>query len=169
MAENNFIFLFFKFRDKPNCPEYTEALSYLYDIFNSYFSSKVFNLQEKEDLIQDVILSIHKARFSAMSQEKFYGFIYAIAKYKYIDLVRKQKCYRDNLKKIKATEQFFYFISLGEFDFSKILNKQECEVFSLQYLEGLSIHQITEELDLTLNSVKSSSYRARKKIKDCFL
>ena len=177
MAKESFISDFFNFRDQTEHPAYRNALYYIYTLMEKFFQFRTSNNQDREDIVQETILAIHKSRLAAKSEEKFLGFLYAIARYKFIDSLRKKQLYSKTFIHVSEDEDFFDFLTtlthhseldLIIMDINSILSPKEKQIFLLSKIQGKSNHIISQELNITVDAVKSIFYRARKKLKEYF-
>ena len=153
-------------------------------LFNEYYESLVrfaekfiFDQHASEDLVQELFIHIWEqaSRLEINSSIKAY-FYQAL----------RNRClnYLKNLK-VKDKRNLLYIdalISVNDdtelFD-PEIIDKiksaidelppQMANVFKLQILEGLKQNEIAEELDISVNSVKTHLKRARKKLRELLL
>lgn len=178
MRENEiFVRFFFENRCNATSKNYKYALSKIYDLIKRYLSKRISNSQDLEDLTQDVVLAIHSARFSAEKEATFLGFIYAIAKYKLADFYRTNSRNPISNSILIEGEEFFNFlltvsgeaeINIIQEDLGKLLSEREVNIFILQRVQGKTVHEIATSEELTVEAVKSISYRVGKKIKGYF-
>lgn len=164
-----------------------------------FFQDKVFstvlsiiqNVEEAEDISQEVFIEVYESVRKFRGESKISTWIYRIATTKALEAYRKKR----------ATKRFAFLTSLfGDDD--KIVhhsvtfehpgivleNKERASIlfkhinqlpdnqkiaFTLCNIEGLSYHEITEVMQLSLSSVESLLFRAktnlRKTLKDYYV
>ena len=68
---------------------YTELLELSSEMISSYLSRRINDKSAVEDVVQDVLLSIHRARHTFQVSQPFEPWLYAITKRRFIDYLRK--------------------------------------------------------------------------------
>lgn len=180
--KNGFVDLFFSAREIPDSNDYKEALFEIQKLIHNYIKSRVKAAEDIDDLTQEILTGIHKSRLSAESEQKFLGFIYAIARYKLADFMQNKKLRNKvflDLNNESNEVGFVAFITFSKmFDPEAELHLKQLEsqltmiekkVIRGLKTEGLTVSQLAEELGITIDAVKSIAYRSRKKIKEYFL
>ncbi|GIX41658.1 MAG: DNA-directed RNA polymerase sigma-70 factor [Leptospiraceae bacterium] len=144
-------------------------------ILKSYFSSKVFDQTVVEDLIQETLISIHKARHTYDPSLPVLNWIFAIAYRRYIDYVRKDA----RIKKYEHSTETFQHISSNliykseeQYDNQNRINsilehmtEREKKIITLLKIENYSIKEAAKILNLSESALKVAAHRAYKKIK----
>jgi len=147
---------------------------------------KIFNLLFRltgdyhlsEDLFQETFLKVYNGLRGYKGESKISSWIYSIALNVFRDSIRRK---RWRLLKINDTENYESYETVDENNPEKqfIENEEKETVIRkinklkeslkiplvLYYIEGLSIHQITEITGKTKDTIKVSLFRARKKLK----
>ena len=72
-----------------NKEAYSRLLNSVMGPLRSYFRRRVFDPGAIEDLVQETLLSVHKARHTYLPQHPFAPWLFSIAKYRMIDFLRK--------------------------------------------------------------------------------
>ncbi len=136
----------------------------------------VKNREEAEELSQDVFVKAFKNLESFKGDSKFSTWIYKIAYYASLDVVKR------NNRRIK-TENVDIFNEkdigivqdsldyLHEKERSKVINEaisklndDEQTILTLYYFEDLPLKEVSKVVDLTLDNVKTKLFRSRKKL-----
>lgn len=140
----------------------------------SFVSKRIDNNKDAEEIVQDVFLASLDALRDFKYNCTLNTFICSIASHKIIDFYRKQKV--KNLMFSQLPEDFIPLISklLGpeeEFDLQEIrgqisvvfsrLSLKYQQILKLKYIEGLSMKEISSNLEMTIKSVESMIFRAR--------
>lgn len=123
---------------------------------------------EAEDLLQEVLIAVHTHRHTYDRSQPFTPWIYAIARYKFLDYLRRTKSSLKDLPMEKAAE----LTSNGDFaavESSLDLQRLLLEVSSkaraaIQYvkLDGLSVSEAAVRTEMSESAVKVAVYRGLK-------
>ena len=135
--------------------------------------SRYVSLQpDKEDLFQEVFLSIHKALPRFRGESSISTWIYRIAVNSSINFLKKRNYYK-NLKNVlnsfrliepeepKVSEDLSLFKPLEK------LNPQQRMVVVLADVEGNSLEEIAQIMKIPVGTVKSNLHRGREIIRNC--
>jgi RNA polymerase sigma-70 factor (ECF subfamily) len=148
---------------------YTSLLKHLAEALRVYFRRKLFQQQhEAEDLVQDVLLAIHTKRATFDASQKLTAWVYAIAHYKLIDLLRRRKR-RGVMAPIEDETALFAndndAAASGDIEtlLSHLPEKQR-ESIRLVKLEELSVREAAEKAGISESDVKVSVHRGLKKL-----
>ncbi len=162
---------------KGNKEVYQSLFDDYYEQLVAFARSFLFDQQESEDLVQDLFVYIweHASKVNISTSIKAY-FYQSI----------RNKCF-NHLKalKVKDKNNLLYMEGvlqadddLQHFD-PKILNEiiqsieelpeQMGKVFRMKMLDGLSREKIAEELDVSVNTVKTQLQRARQRLREKLL
>ena len=160
---------------------YSELLEKLIKILKNYFEGKM--PQFSDDIVQDTLISIHKARHTFDPSRPFRPWLFAIAKRRLIDFQRMQireKKRTESLQtsisfsnKLEQAEEYRNTGNLSEpnDNESKItsavemLSTKQQDVIKLLKLEGFSIDEVAEKLSLSNSNVKVIAHRAYEKLR----
>ncbi|MCG3087285.1 sigma-70 family RNA polymerase sigma factor [Sporosarcina cyprini] len=157
-----------------------DALEYIVDRYMPLLKNVVRHVLGpigREELIgecvNDVFLSIwqNARKFRGSDADSFKNWICAVAKYKAIDIYRKE---------VKNTEIPAEFVELlppdaptgevlAEDRVNQLLNqldKVDRQIFIMRYLLGFHPAEIAEVLDLSKSAVDNRIYRGKKKLRD---
>lgn len=144
----------------------------------------VQNLEEAEDISQEVFMEVYQSISKFRGDSKISTWLYKIATMKALEEIRKKK----------AKKRFAFFTNLfGEanevlhesvdfvhpgvvmeqqenafylFKAINLLPNNQKIAFTLSTIEGLSYHEITEIMQITLSSVESLLFRAKNKLRN---
>lgn len=128
---------------------------------------------EVEDLVQEALLAIHNQRLSYDTGVPLTSWVYAIARYKLIDWLRRHARHdslHDSLDDIDEGEQALFSNSdeaAGDArrDLAKLLAMlpaKQRDAIILTKLEGLSVHEAAGTLQMTDAAIKVSVHRGLK-------
>ena len=144
----------------------------------------VQNLEEAEDISQEVFMEVYQSISKFRGDSKISTWLYKIATMKALEEIRKKK----------AKKRFAFFTNLfGEanevlhesvdfvhpgvvmeqqenafylFKAINLLPNNQKIAFTLSTIEGLSYHEITEIMQITLSSVESLLFRAKNNLRN---
>jgi RNA polymerase sigma-70 factor (ECF subfamily) len=127
---------------------------------------------EAEDLVQEALLAIHIHRHSYDPAEPLTPWVYAIARYKLIDFLRRSKTSRadvsiDEAEDITAHDD--HFAAENSYDIRRLIGKlpkkMQCAIGAVK-LEGLSVAEAAQKCQLSEPAVKVSIHRGLKALAD---
>ena len=133
-----------------------------------------------QEITQDTFIQAFKSLPTLRDPNRFLGWLYVIAKRQCIEWLRRKPATMQSLDAMSKIEleQIFYTrylekertqASAGELRdvVERLLRKlpeTERSVMVLHYFSGLTCEEVSERLDVSLNTVKSRLYRARKRL-----
>ena len=136
----------------------------------------VKNREEAEEVSQDVFVKAYRNLKNFKGESKFSTWIYKIAYYASLDVVKRNKKFV-NSENIDAISEFeienvqISLRNLYEEDRNNIinaallkLNEDERTILTLFYFEELLLKEVSIILDLSLDNIKVKLFRARKKM-----
>ena len=142
-------------------------------LLTKYFAKKIKNAQDRQEIIQDTILSILDALPAFKQNSKFSTYIYSIARHELIDYYRRKKIKTILFShfpflKTLASKALGPQLSLEEkekkqqiYRCLKNLSEGYSTILRLRYIEGLSVKKISKKLSITYKAAESRLSRAR--------
>ena len=146
-----------------------------------YYATKLIsNEQEAEEIVVDTFLKLWERHNNFSSIEKIESFIYKSTRNNCFDVLRRQKRHRSREENLI---QYFSRNSQQQADdrliqsqLMHILDEEieklapQCKlVFKLGYIEKLSNDEISKELHVSINTVKTQKARALKQLRAALL
>lgn len=138
----------------------------------SYYKSRLLRsgrtAEEAEDLVQEALIVIHTQRHTYDPEQPLTPWVYAIARYKLIDHLRRTKTTRANVPLETASDILASddnTATESQFDLAKLLERlPERMRLSLQYvkLEGLSVAEAADRSGMSQSAVKVNVHRGLK-------
>jgi RNA polymerase sigma-70 factor (ECF subfamily) len=123
---------------------------------------------EAEDLLQEVLIAIHTHRHTYDRLEPFTPWIYAIARYKFLDYLRRTKSSFKDMP-MKSAEEFIASSDMAAvesgLDLQRLMSKISFKARqAIQYvkLEGLSVSEAAVRCGMSESSVKVAVHRGLK-------
>lgn len=152
---------------------YRHLLIHITKILRNFLNKRLFYKEIIEDVLQEILISIHKARHTYDSSRPFVPWVIAIAKFRLTDHLRKSYRAADN--------QMFYIEEIshemennvtnedGEYEYLykaiEELPQKQKNVVTLMKIEGLSVKEVAKECNMSESAVKTTAHRAYKMLK----
>lgn len=153
---------------------YSEFLQKISKILEQNLAGKITNPSERQDIIQEILISIHKARHTYDGERPIMPWINAIAKFRLTDYFRKY--YAVHNDKMTDIDDIYNLPSVtNDKNHANIIEEALCHVgdrektiLTLIHIEGYSCKETGDKLNLKENAVKVIAHRAIKKIRENF-
>lgn len=147
---------------------------------SSYVKSSVkrsfSNEQMAEDVVQEVLIALHKAKHTYDPDKAFKPWLGAIIRFKVIDHLRKSYRRRDREVFLSSDETFANYATNVDFDtgldLEKMLNtlpKKQRVAFELLKVDGLSVREAAAHTGWSESNIKVSAHRAYKLLRKAIL
>jgi len=153
---------------------YQKLLGECEGIARGYVKSRLSNVSEAEDVIQEILMSIHKARHTYQQGKPFKPWVYAICKYRLMDYLRslyKKNAFEsptalDELQ-LPTSEDVTEGVINNELLRKALscLNKKEQKIVTLMKIEGRTASEVALNLNMGVSAVKVAAHRAYAKMK----
>ncbi|MGC2457220.1 MAG: sigma-70 family RNA polymerase sigma factor, partial [Gallionellaceae bacterium] len=149
---------------------YAELLRETARMLRPFLSKRLSFDSEVEDLLQEILISIHKARHTYDGQRPYKPWAYAIAKFRLQDYLRMH--YADQLRHAvdiselennlheDVTESPISYESISG-EVHKLPGKQAA-ILQLMHQEGYTAKEVAQKLGMTESAVKVAAHRAYK-------
>ncbi len=138
----------------------------------AFVSRRINRPQDAEDVVQEILLAIHKARHTYQKNRPYKPWLYALAGYKLNDHLRQH--YRrhareelsDELPDITADEN----VTFGDRTHEQLeealacLNPKQQEILRQTKVEGRSSKEVAQALGMSETAVKVTVHRAMKQL-----
>ncbi len=147
---------------------YAEILQETSRFLRPFLAKRLSFTNEVDDLLQEILLSIHKARHTYDGNRPYKPWVYAIAKFRLQDYLRAhysdQLHHADDLSELEnylhenVTESAFTYESIsGEVE--KLPQKQAA-ILQLMHQEGYTAKEVAKKLGMNESAVKVAAHRA---------
>ncbi|MBC7385230.1 MAG: sigma-70 family RNA polymerase sigma factor [Cryobacterium sp.] len=132
-----------------------------------------------EDIVQDVLLALHRKRHTYRTEHPFLPWMFAVAKHRWIDVARMMAVRPEligwtesdweripDLEALEKIERQDEELTAKDalLDRMAILTDQQKELIRLAKLEELPLAEVAKRLQLNLSAVKVGIHRAMKKL-----
>ncbi len=140
----------------------------------SFVNRQLKDVQVSEEIVQDIFLASIDSMRERREIESLSAYIYAIARHKIIDYLRKKKIKKILLSAIPIHIINSYAAHLFREDVQReeladsiyrVFKKMPHEyalIIRLKYIEGLSVSEIAAKLSIRFKAAESMLFRARK-------
>jgi RNA polymerase sigma-70 factor (ECF subfamily) len=161
---------------------YQKVLKNILPLLKNFIKKYDFkNLLDINSIAQETLIAIHKSSQTYSSEKKFITWAFAIAKFKIQDELRK--IYRQKkLQQIDFSEIEQKFSSdLFDKNFEKtnedkvellqilkILPEKQQKIIKLLKIEGNSLKEVSNKMNMSIAATKTSAHRAYEKLKNKF-
>ena len=159
-----------------NSKAYAQLVERYKDLVFSLAIRMLKNREEAEEVSQDAFIKVFRSLESFKGDSKFSTWIYRVTYNACLDRIKKNKKYQNDV----AIDEFT-FNKLDDIDnaldqmiveernllIKKSINKlqeNDAALLTLFYFEELSLIEISEIINIEVNTVKVQLYRARKKL-----
>jgi RNA polymerase sigma-70 factor (ECF subfamily) len=124
--------------------------------------------EQMEELQQEVVLSIHQKKHTYSLERPLLPWIYAVARYRYIDDYRQKKRLPTAVEWVDelGTEEEAANEPLDYEELLALLTPQQRELFVRIKIEGQTYVQTAQALELSVPAVKVGVHRIMKVLKD---
>lgn len=153
---------------------YAELLRETARFLRPYFLRRLSFESEVDDLLQETLISIHKARHTYDGQRPYRPWVFAIAHFRLQDHLRKH--YADQLRHAEdiadhendlpedVTETGFNYESISA-EVEKLPDKQAA-ILRLMHREGYTAREVAEKMGMKESAVKVAAHRAYKVLRE---
>ena len=153
---------------------YAELLQETTRLLRPFLSRRLINASEVDDLMQEILISIHKARHTYDGKRPYKPWIYAIARYRLQDHLRAhyadQLAQADDISELEeflaedVTESALSYESISG-EVGKLPEKQ-ATILRLMHQEGYTAREVAAKLGMQESAVKVAAHRAYKVLRE---
>ena len=139
-------------------------------LLSPYLAKRIYKTQDVEDVLQEILISLHKARHTYDGNRPFSPWLYAIANYRLQDYLRKH--YVDplrsageieeieNISATDVTETIFSYESIID-EVDNLSGKQQ-EILRMIHNDGYTAKEVAQKIGMGESAVKVAAHRAYK-------
>lgn len=157
-----------------NQASYRQLLTELAPFIKRTIIRSLSKQDQADDIVQEVLLSIHKAMSTYDPQRPFMPWLMAIVNFRRTDYLRSHYAARDNLsaplEALDAPDYVTFDGHQGEYkDIENAvasLAPRQREVFDLVKMKGYSAKEAAEKTGMSVSAVKVSVHRSIQKLKE---
>ena len=161
-----------------NQADYAKFLSTITPLLRRVVSGRIA-MSDVEDVVQEVLISIHKARHTYDGERPIMPWVMAITRFRLTDHLRKyyatmqhQTMDISDLEEIlpnlnnDVTEEGASSESVAEL--LKYVPQKQQRILTMMHVEGYTAKEVGKQLDMQESAVKVAAHRALKKIREKF-
>lgn len=149
---------------------YAALLQQTARLLRPFLAKRLGFADEVEDLMQEILLSVHKARHTYDGNRPYKPWVYAIAKFRLLDHLRTH--YSDRLRHAvnfdELEENPHEHVTEAGIDYESIrgevqkLPGKQATILQLMHQEGYTAKEVAEKMGMTETAVKVAAHRAYK-------
>ncbi|SMF56845.1 RNA polymerase sigma factor [Pseudobacteriovorax antillogorgiicola] len=150
---------------------YNMLLKDLLPMLTGFIESRVGFLGMTDDIVQETLLAVHKARHSYDGQQSFNAWMFAIARYKMVDHIRKASRQTQKFKDVDDIDKLPSIVEredsyndqteLVRAALSKLPSKYR-DCITLTKIKGHTVEEAAKQLNLSIANVKTRCSRGYK-------
>lgn len=153
---------------------YSKLLSKCSLILKGYLIKRLSSIDEVDDVVQEVLVSMHKTRHTYEKSRPFKPWLFSIAKFRLYDHLRKIYKKSDNnatyLNEIEINSDLAVTVEGDSYEelYNAIDNlpPKQAKIIKLMKIEGYTAKEIGNKLDMSESAIKVNAHRAYKKLKE---
>jgi RNA polymerase sigma-70 factor, ECF subfamily len=141
-------------------------------LLRSYVSKKISNPADMEDIVQEILISIHKAGHTFDTDRPFEIWMYTIARYRLNDFLRAY--YKKESLRNKVFDESEYFTAdnnvTNDSDISESINElldglpeKQRTIVTMMKIDGYTAKETAEKVNMSETAVKVAAHRIYKK------
>lgn len=165
-----------KLAQQGNSLVYHDLLSDVTSLLRGYVSNRILGQDDVEDVVQEILISLHRARHTYHASRPFKPWLFAIARYRLNDYLRGVYASREKEKMAQEyaiIQQNSYETDVTEsYENYELLKKviedlpqRQQKIITLMKLEGWTAVEVASELGMSESAVKVAAHRAYKAIR----
>lgn len=152
---------------------YTEILQETARFLRPFLAKRLSFTNEPDDLLQEILLSIHRVRHTYDGNRPYKPWVYAIARFRLQDYLRThyadQLHHADDISELEnylhenVTESVISYESISG-EIGKLPQRQ-ATILQLMHQEGYTAKEVAEKLGMNESAVKVAAHRAYKELR----
>lgn len=149
---------------------YRELMLSLSGFLKNYLRRRIFEKNDIEEVIQEILLALHKSKHTYDSEKPFMGWFMSVVEYKITDYIRsKQK--QSTQQGLDSIAEFFQAAQIDsdlKLDIEtamQSLSQNEKTVITEMKIKGHSVSEVATALNLSEANVKVIAHRAFNQLK----
>lgn len=153
---------------------YSELLLETSRFLRPFLSKRLNGASEVEDLLQEILLSIHKARHTYDGLRPYKPWVFAIAQFRLLDYLRNH--YADHLRHAVELSELENIlpenVTESEFTYESIsgeirqLPEKQATILQMMHQDGYTAKEVAEKIGMKESAVKVAAHRAYKILKE---
>jgi len=154
---------------------YNTLLNELSPFLYNFLNKRISYIQATDDILQEVLINLHKARHTYQPDKSFRAWVLAITRNKMIDVIRKKTrkeqifSNQGELIDIHGADEKNINAKNSSDDLQKIIKnlpQKNQKILILAKVEGYSITEIAKKHNMSPNAIKQNIYRSLVQLKN---
>ena len=153
---------------------YASLLKETSRILRPFLAKRLLFTNEVDDLLQEILISIHKARHTYDGNRPYKPWIYAIAKFRLQDYLRAHYSdqLRDAIELSEVEESLPEDVTETTMSYESIsgevekLPEKQATILRLMHQEGYTAKEVAEKMGMNESAVKVAAHRAYKILRE---
>lgn len=159
-----------------NSHHFVTLLQEVSTFLRPFLLQRMGGMDQAEDVLQEILLTLHRARHTYDPTRPFKPWLYAVANSRVMEFWRKHKK-REEFESPLIDEQTEMLIAeedISRFELETLkqaldqLSESQQEIIRLLKIEGHSVKEVAEKLSMSEAAVKVAAHRGYKKIFEAF-
>jgi RNA polymerase sigma-70 factor (ECF subfamily) len=137
-----------------------------------FFVSRKIASADADDVLQEILISIHKARHTYDGQRPIIPWLMSIANFRILDHLRKHYCQmRHKTTNIDGLENILADVTKGgenseyEGELLDDVSQKNKQILTMMHIEGYTAKEVAAKIGMGESAVKVAAHRAIKKIR----
>ena len=153
---------------------YADLLQKTSRLLRPFLAKRLSFSGEVDDLLQEILISIHKARHTYDGNRPYQPWVYAIAKFRLHDYLRAH--YADQLRyaeDMSEMEEFLHAdVTESTLSYESIsvevekLPQKQATILRMMHQEGYTAKEVAEKIGMNESAVKVAAHRAYKVLRN---
>ena len=153
---------------------YRELLQHISGMLRSYVSKRLSDKDSVEDVVQEIMMAVHKARHTYHAERPFEPWLFAIAHFKLQDHLRgyykhgkNNESFEDYHASAESEEENVTFSDFTGESLNEALaslNDKQRSIIIKTRVEGYTNKEVAQQLNMSETAVKVAGHRALKKL-----
>lgn len=149
---------------------YTEVLRETSRFIRPFLSRRLGHAAEVEDVLQEILLSIHKARHTYDAQRPYQPWAFAIAKFRLLDHLRAHYAnhLRHTVELSEVENTLAEAVTESSFSYESIraeihlLPEKQATILQMMHQDGYTAKEVAQKIGMKESAVKVAAHRAYK-------
>jgi RNA polymerase sigma-70 factor, ECF subfamily len=157
-----------------NAIAYANFLNKITPILRRVVARRIIH-SDSDDVVQEILISIHKARHTYDGLRPIMPWIISIARFRVTDHLRKHySTMRHQAVDIEDLKEILADVTEGDVSYESIdellhdVSEQNKKILTMMHIEGFTAKEIGKQLNMNESAVKVAAHRAVKKIRESY-
>ena len=138
-----------------------------------YAARAIFDQTHVDDVVQEILISVHRARHTYDPAQPFRPWLFAIAKYRLMDYLRRH--YRDHLARSENLDDWQEFLPdpvtqnpMADEDIHRAIHqlpKKQAMIIQMMHFDGLTAQETGQRMGMKAGTVKVNAHRAYQRLR----